>query len=60
MSVSHAVKEVGVKIQAPERLLAYIQALSSGGTWDLLYKVSKRGEENPGMTLAASSPFSRK
>lgn len=60
MSVSHVVKEVGVKIQAPERLLAYIQAVSGGGTWDHLYKVSRRGEGNPGMTLAASSSFSRK
>ena len=49
-----------MKIQAPERVLAYIQVVSGGGTWDLLYKVSRRGEGNPGMTLAASRPFSRK
>lgn len=52
-----------MKIQTYERVLVgYIQVVSVGGTWDLfpevfgLYRkeggVSRRGEGNPGMTLA--------
>lgn len=51
MSISHPVTEVGGKIQAPVGILvAYIQVVSGGGTWDL-HKVPKKKEGNMGMTL---------